>query len=104
WQKRFIEIKATKTEMSPADLNNNATEKALFNQYNIGKILTDFERERQNTIRLLKSFKGKDFHHSLFHPRLNQPMRIIDLMYFVAEHDEHHLNQILKIRNSQDHY
>lgn len=31
-------------------------------------------------------------------------MRIIDLMYFVAEHDEHHLNHILKIRNSQAHY
>lgn len=104
WQKRFIEIKEIKTEMSPADLNNTATDKALFNQYNIGKILTDFEQERQNTIRLLKSFKDEDFRHSLYHPRLNQSMRIIDLMYFVTEHDEHHLNHILKIRNSQAHY
>jgi len=76
----------------------------LFNQYNIGKILTDFEQERQNTIRLLKSFKDEDFRHSLYHPRLNQPMRIIDLMYFVAEHDEHHLNTLLKIRNNQAHF
>ena len=100
WQKRFIEIRENQTEMSPTDLNNTATDKALFNQYNIGKILTDFEEERQNTIRLLKSFKGEDFHHSLFHPRLNQPMRIIDLMYFIAEHDTHHLNTISKITDN----
>ncbi len=24
------------------------------------------------------------------HPRLMQPMRMIDLLYFVAEHDDHH--------------
>jgi uncharacterized damage-inducible protein DinB len=25
------------------------------------------------------------------HPRLNQPMRLIDSLYFVAEHDDHHI-------------
>lgn len=89
--------------MSPADLNNMATEETLFNQYDIEKILSDFQQERQHTIQLLKKFKGNDFQHSLYHPRLNQPMRIIDLMYFVAEHDEHHLNQIFTIQNSQVH-
>lgn len=104
WQKRFLEIKENKTGMSPADLNNTATDNASFNQYNIEKIANDFQLERKHTIRLLESFNKKDLSNSLYHPRLNQPMRIIDLMYFVAEHDEHHLNHILKIRNSQAHY
>lgn len=104
WQKRFEEIKSKTIEMSPADLNNMATEEAFFNQYDIEKILSDFQQERQHTIQLLKNFNGNDFQHSLYHPRLNQPMRIIDLMYFVAEHDEHHLNQIFTIQNSQVHY
>ncbi len=30
-------------------------------------------------------------------------MRIIDLMYFVAEHDDHHLNAVLNIDNHQVH-
>lgn len=90
WQKRFSEIKENKTEMSPADLNNTATDEALFNQYAIEKIVNGFERERKDTVHLLKRFSGKDFQYSLYHPRLKQLMRIIDLMYFVAEHDEHH--------------
>lgn len=100
WQKRFAEIKERKTEMSPADLNNTATNEALFNQYTIEKIINDFEQERQNTVRFLKNFNEADFQRSLYHPRLKQPMRIIDLMYFVAEHDEHHLESITQILNS----
>ncbi|MDP8240406.1 MAG: hypothetical protein P9X24_15050 [Candidatus Hatepunaea meridiana] len=26
------------------------------------------------------------------HPRLNKPMRMVDSLYFEAEHDDHHLN------------
>ncbi len=104
WQKRFLEIKENKVEMSPADLNNSATDNASFNQYNIEKIANDFQQERKHTIRLLESFNKKDLSNSVYHPRLNQRMRIIDLMYFVAEHDEHHLNHILKICNRQAHY
>lgn len=100
WQKRFLEIKDNKTEMSPADLNNTATDNAFFNQYDIEKILTDFQQERQHTIQLLKNFKGEDFQHSLYHPRLKQPMRIVDLMYFVVEHDKHHLNAISKMMDN----
>ncbi len=100
WQKRFSEIKDNKTEMSPADLNNTATDNAFFNQYEIEKILSDFQQERQRTIQLLKNFKGEDFQQSLYHPRLKQPMRIIDLIYFVAEHDKHHLNAISKMMDN----
>jgi hypothetical protein len=28
------------------------------------------------------------------HPRLQQPMRLIDALYFVAEHDDHHIARI----------
>jgi N-acetylglutamate synthase-like GNAT family acetyltransferase/uncharacterized damage-inducible protein DinB len=100
WQRRFLEIKENRTEMSPADLNNAATDKALFNEYDIEKILTDFKQERQNTIQLLKSFSREDLQKSLYHPRLNKPMTIIDLMYFVAEHDTHHLNVLRHIINN----
>lgn len=104
WQKRFLEIKEHQTQMSSADLNNTATDNSLFNQYNVKRITNDFQQERKCTIRLLESFSEQDLSNSLYHPRLNQPMRIIDLMFFVAEHDEHHLNTLLKIRNNQVHF
>jgi len=28
------------------------------------------------------------------HPRLQQPMRLVDSLYFVAEHDDHHIAKI----------
>ncbi len=33
------------------------------------------------------------------HPRLNQPMRVIDLAQFVAEHDDHHIQTINELIN-----
>jgi hypothetical protein len=31
------------------------------------------------------------FARSMLHPRLQQPMRLVDHLYFAAEHDDHHL-------------
>ncbi len=28
------------------------------------------------------------------HPRLGHPMRLLDSLYFVAEHDDHHITKI----------
>lgn len=100
WQRRFLEIRENKTEMSPADLNNKATDAAQFNRYNAAKIIAGFREERENTIALLKSLREEDFLRSSYHPRLKQPMKITDLMHFVAEHDEHHLKSIWRIMNN----
>jgi hypothetical protein len=32
------------------------------------------------------------------HPRLDRPMRVMDLAVFVAEHDDHHLARITELR------
>jgi hypothetical protein len=34
------------------------------------------------------------------HPRLNQPMRVIDLILFIAEHDDHHLARITELKQA----
>ena len=31
------------------------------------------------------------------HPRLQTPMRLLDWVYFVAEHDDHHLAQARRV-------
>ena len=31
------------------------------------------------------------------HPRLEKPMTVVDLFFFVAEHDDHHLAQISEL-------
>lgn len=101
WRRRLKEIKNNETEMSPADLNNTATNEAGFNQYTITDILEKFAQERKATIVFLEKAQPEDFKNSLFHPRLQQPMHITDLMYFVAEHDTHHLNVVKEIFNGR---
>lgn len=97
WQKRFVDIQNQKPVMSPADLNNKATDDAVFNQYSIDRLLTEFVEKRTKTLYQLSHLK--DFPDSIrsLHPRLNQEMRVVDLMYFVAEHDEHHIHSILQL-------
>ncbi len=34
---------------------------------------------------------------SSLHPRLNVQMRVVDMAYFVAEHDDHHICKIMEI-------
>lgn len=39
------------------------------------------------------------FARAMLHPRLKQPMRLVDHLYFVAEHDDHHLACIWELIN-----
>ena len=41
----------------------------------------------------------EDVYKTALHPRLEQPMRTMDLFLFVAEHDDHHLARITAIKN-----
>src|SRR5690606_23765754 len=101
WRARFQEINDGKKMMSPADLNNTATTRSSSNKLLITELIKCFWYERIKTIDFLKSLNSDDILKSSIHPRLNQPMRVIDLMYFVAEHDQHHLNTILEIMNNK---
>ena len=42
----------------------------------------------------LETLDEAAFGRTLLHPRLKQPMRLVDHLYFVAEHDDHHLAKI----------
>lgn len=99
WRMRSGEIKAGRPELSPADLSNRATDEASFNRIPLLDLQQRFAEERNLTLRLLDSLQPDDFMNASLHPRLQRPMRIVDLLYFVAEHDDHHLAAIRHIIN-----
>jgi len=37
---------------------------------------------------------------TMLHPRLQKPMRVVDHLFFVAEHDDHHLAKIWELIQS----
>jgi uncharacterized damage-inducible protein DinB len=90
----FIEGKKT---LRPADLNNKKTDEANHNSKDIFNLVNQFKIVRENFIKRMKSIDEKVLMRSSIHPRLNQPMRPIDMAQFVLEHDEHHIQTIKEL-------
>lgn len=97
WRVRFRDILEEIPMLTRADLTNRATTEANFNIRPTASILNDFVAERAETIAFLDNINMLDEHKTSRHPRLQQPMRLIDLAYFVAEHDDHHIARIKEI-------
>ena len=91
WRIRVHDILESKPVLTPADLTNQATTEAGFNNDTPSSLLDRFTEERKITLSLLESIDVWDSSKTSLHPRLQQPMRIIDMVYFVAEHDDHHI-------------
>lgn len=100
WRARIHDILEIKPVLTPTDLNNTATSEAGFNSFTITELQQKFEEERRQTLSLLDSININDHKHTSLHPRMQQPMRIIDIMYFTAEHDDHHMGVVREIIKS----
>src|SRR6185503_19412420 len=84
-------------ELTPADLTNRKTHEANHNDIPLSTLLARFRQERGRLVAKLMSLDENELLHAAVHPRLKTPMRVIDLAYFVAEHDDHHLAAIREI-------
>jgi hypothetical protein len=60
----------------------------------LADILADFRKARLRLVDRVAELEPELFARSMLHPRLKQPMRLVDHLYFVAEHDDHHLAKI----------
>ena len=71
-----------------ADMQNKKTEEARHNDRSLEDLLKEFELARNHFIKRLSLLSPEQIS---LHPRLNVPMRVMDMAYFVAEHDDHHM-------------
>lgn len=76
------------------DGTNEATWYAQHNAKLLADILLAFRQSRQSLVRRLDALPDEMVERAAHHPRLNKPMRVIDLAMFVAEHDDYHLAKI----------
>lgn len=81
-----------------ADMSNRATESANYNARDLNDILAAFRSARLKMVSRLESLPRDVAGRSALHPRLNVPMRLVDMVYFTAEHDDQHIARILEIR------
>lgn len=91
---RIDDFIALKEILRPADLNNKKTDEANHNAKSINELLSQFKTVRENFIKRMKQLDESILSRSAKHPRLNQPMRPIDMAQFVLKHDEHHIQTI----------
>jgi uncharacterized damage-inducible protein DinB len=74
-----------------ADMTNRRTHEADHNRRPLADLLASFRRERERFVARLDAWDEGLIGLTARHPRLNQPMRVIDMAFFTAEHDDHHL-------------
>jgi len=97
WLGRLDDLINGLAELRVADLTNQTTHTAGHDATETTLLLRRFRERRQLLVNQLYNLSDRQLENSSLHPRLKTPMRIVDLIYFVAEHDDHHLAGIREI-------
>ena len=97
WMARVDDYLAGAAELTHADLSNRKTDEAGHNTRRIEEILAEFRKARLQLVDRVGGLQHVLLTRSIPHPRLKQPMRLVDHLYFVAEHDDHHLARIWEL-------
>jgi uncharacterized damage-inducible protein DinB len=98
WLGRLDDFAAGLETLRPADMENRRTYAARYNERDLHEILQEFRRVRGSFVERLESLDEATIERRVHHPRLDQPMRVLDMMVFAAEHDDHHLARISELR------
>lgn len=98
WLGRLDDFAERVEALRPANLKNTATWEADHNAASLDDLLAEFRVLRGQILARTGSMTGSDLAITALHPRLGQPMTVVDLCFFVAEHDDHHLAAITALR------
>ncbi len=101
WLARVDDFLKDEETLTVADLRNRKTDEANHNARSLNQILAEFRNERLRLLDRVAKLQAQDFGRTRLHPRLKQPMRLVDHLYFVAEHDDHHLAKIWELLASE---
>ena len=94
---RLDDYESGKIELRAADMTNKETEESSYNEKSIKLILEELRRVRDKTVKRIESLSPEQFSKTALHPRLYVPMRLVDAMYFFAEHDDYHLARMSEL-------
>jgi uncharacterized damage-inducible protein DinB len=94
---RLDDYRAGASHLRPADLQNRKTHEARHNERPLAELHEAFRRERARFVAQLESWEPQRLLVAAVHPRLQQPMRLVDMLYFTAEHDDHHLAHMTEL-------
>jgi uncharacterized damage-inducible protein DinB len=99
WLARVNDYVAASAQLTVADLQNRKTNEANHNTRPLEQILADFRKARERLLLRVNEVDASLLSRPIPHPRLKARMRLVDHLYFVAEHDDHHLARIWELLN-----
>lgn len=94
---RLDDYEAGRETLHAADVENRRTHEANHNDNAIENILAAFRAERMEFVRRLDGYDEAFVQRVALHPRLKKKIRVLDLAFFIAEHDDHHLSRISEL-------
>ncbi len=97
WAGRVDDLEASAAEMRAARFEAWLVRAAEFDVRPAGHLCSAFRAKREALVARLASLDKDVLTHAAWHPRLRQPMGVVDLMYMAAEHDDHHLARISEL-------
>jgi uncharacterized damage-inducible protein DinB len=97
WIHRAGQVVEGQGELAVADLANRGTHDANHNATPLDELMGRFRALRLRFVSILEGADGHALTRTARHPRLGTPMRLIDVAFFTAEHDDHHLARITEL-------
>jgi uncharacterized damage-inducible protein DinB len=97
WAGRLDDYLGGAKELRAADMTNRRTREAGHNQKPLASLLADFRNTRERFVARLEALAETDFARTAHHPRLDIPMRLVDLLVFIGEHDDFHLARMTEL-------
>jgi uncharacterized damage-inducible protein DinB len=96
WAARLDDFLAGRAGLAAADMEKSTrmNKEARFNDQPIEKLLADFRQKREHLVSRVEHLDREMFARTAHHPRLDMPIRLVDSLFFGAEHDDHHLARI----------
>ena len=98
---RLEDFIAGRENLSAADMTNALTNESHHNDRSVDDngteiklLISNLRGVRNKFINRLEKLTDADIIRTAIHPRLNKEMRLVDLVYFTAEHDNHHITII----------
>ena len=99
---RIDDFIARKQTLRAADMSNAKTDNTDHNNKSIPELLDEFAFKRIVLISRLEILDDSVQQFPSLHPRLQAMMKPVDMAFFTAEHDDHHLASIREIIGDDD--
>jgi uncharacterized damage-inducible protein DinB len=91
WWGRLDDFDAGAETLRPADMSNLKSVEANHNAASLEQLFKDFRAARAAFVRRIENYDEAAALRTGLHPRLKTPIRVIDHITFVCEHDDHEL-------------